>query len=77
MFRCETCGKVSAPGEQSRSWLAKVRRRAYALLDKHGKRIGKSMGWEIVRETHLCAGCYEEATRADEYHKQQQQEKRG
>lgn len=75
MFTCEACGNVSAPKEQSRAWVSSTRRKTYALLDKHGKRIGKSVGWEIVREMRLCAGCHEEAVRADEYRQQQETEK--
>ena len=73
MFKCQACGGVSAPKEQSRVWVADTRRKTYALLDKHGKRIGKSVGWEIVREVRLCAGCHEEAVRADEYRNKQEE----
>lgn len=73
MFKCQACGNASASKEQSRVWVADTRRKTYALLDKHGKRIGKSVGWEIVREVRLCAGCHEEAVRADEYRNEQEE----
>lgn len=73
MFTCEACGGMSAPKEMSRTWVSEKRKRLYALLDKHGKRIGTSVGWEIAREMRLCAGCHEEAVKADEYRTQQEQ----
>lgn len=73
MFKCQACGSASAPNERSRAWIGETRRKTYALLDKKGKRVGKSVGWEIVREMRLCASCYDEAVRADEYQKQQEE----
>ena len=72
MFTCEACGQASAPKEMSRTWVSEKRKRLYALLDKHGKRVGVSAGWEIVKEMRLCIGCHEEALRADEYRNQQE-----
>jgi hypothetical protein len=74
MFKCEACGGVSAPNEMSSVWVSRRRKRQYALLDKHGNRIGTSVGWEIVKEMRLCSGCHEEAVKADEYKTKQQPE---
>lgn len=75
MFVCEACGHVSAPNEMSRTWVTERRKRLYALLDKHGKRVGVSAGWEVVKEMRLCAGCHEEAIKADEYRRKQQDQR--
>lgn len=71
MFTCGACGQASAPKEISRSWISAKRKRLYALLDKYGKRVGVSVGWEIVKETRLCVGCHEDAVKADEYRNQE------
>lgn len=63
MFVCQACGRVSEPGQTSRTWIARRRRRLYELLDKDGRRVGTTSGWEIAREMRLCTGCHEEAVR--------------
>jgi hypothetical protein len=66
MFKCQACKGTSAPGEQSRSYIANKRDRYYELLDKYGKRIGVRAGWEIEKEVKLCSACYEGIREQDE-----------
>jgi hypothetical protein len=65
MFICEACRQTSSPGETSRAWVSRRRRRLYELLDSEGGRVRVVSGWEIVRELRLCARCHEEAMRTD------------
>lgn len=67
MFICDGCGHTSRPGQESWAWVSRRRPMSYGLLDREGRRIGTSSGWEIVRELRLCENCYKEVIKNDEH----------
>jgi hypothetical protein len=56
--------------------VSRKRKRSYELLDKDGRRVRVVSGWEISHEQRLCARCYEEAMKTDEYRDESETERR-
>lgn len=59
MFKCDFCKKVSKPKDPSYSWVLKKNKKNYELLDKKGERIAVSSGWEMKKQSRICANCYD------------------
>lgn len=48
MFKCQSCNKISTPGEKQHKKTVETRQREYA---------GGSTGTEIVKEIVVCGSC--------------------
>lgn len=60
MYYCQSCNKLSQPGEKPHRVVKEVRQRAYTrkIRDKGKEReVTVGHGTEIVREVTVCAPC--------------------
>lgn len=60
MFRCESCGKTTNPGEKCHKFVVKTRPKRYKNTIKKGKKVEviESHGTEIVQEINMCDDCH-------------------
>ena len=56
MFHCQSCNKLSQPGEKPRKIVTEVRERVYTRK-KGDREITIGRGSEIVTEKVVCAPC--------------------
>jgi hypothetical protein len=61
MFKCETCKKVSRPGEKLHKHIVKTRNVTYYndIGEGRERRRFESTGTEIVKEVNICTECHE------------------
>lgn len=57
MFKCQKCGEVSKPRENSNKLVVEKRPQTYEIRDNHGNVERETEGWEIAKELTVCNNC--------------------